>query len=98
MIEANPAPIYAVAWSPDGRLLAGAGSDTTIRLWDRDSGGLRNIFLGHADSVGALAFTPDGKTLLSGSSDQTIRVWEIVSGQPLRILQGYAVSHFAVAW
>jgi WD40 repeat protein len=79
--------IQAVAFSPDGSLLA-ASSDGAIRLWDmkrkRPVGGK---MCGHTDSVGDLRFSPDGKWLASASWDGTARIWEVPSGRHVMVLE-----------
>jgi WD40 repeat protein len=67
----------AVAFSPDGRLLAGKGPGPSLRLWEVRTGTPLGQFKGHAGTVDVLAFAPDGKTLASGSSDTTILVWDV---------------------
>jgi WD40 repeat protein/beta-lactamase regulating signal transducer with metallopeptidase domain len=59
--------VFAVAYSPDGKLLATAHDDKTIRLWDTATGRLRATLQGHAERVWAVSFSPDGKTLASAS-------------------------------
>jgi hypothetical protein len=65
----------AVAFSPDGRLLAVAGSEGIVRRFEWP--GLRELppLAGHSGSVLALGFTPDGKRLMSFGSDQKLFIW-----------------------
>src|SRR5262249_32960831 len=64
--------ICAIAFSPDGRLIATAAQEETIVLWDAATGKEVGRLSGHRGWVEALAFSPDGKTLVSGSPDTTI--------------------------
>jgi WD40 repeat protein/predicted Ser/Thr protein kinase len=82
--------VMALAYSPDGRLLAsGYGqSDSTIRLWDAVTGAPAGSLEGHRGWVSRLVFAPDGQTLYSGSSDQTIRVWDVAQKKELDRLRG----------
>ena len=74
-------PIYSVAFSPDGRTLAGCGPDGTILLWDISTGTLRHTLYGYwRGSVDSIAFSPDGQTLASGSSGATVRLWDVATG------------------
>ncbi|OGL18517.1 MAG: hypothetical protein A3K12_12585 [Candidatus Rokubacteria bacterium RIFCSPLOWO2_12_FULL_71_19] len=78
--------VFTLAFSPSGRMLASAGGDQTIRLWEPDTGRDLRILRGHTGPVRALAFSPDGQLLASGSGDTTIRLWEVASGKEVRVL------------
>jgi small GTP-binding protein len=64
-----------VAWSPNKRLLASASWDTTIRLWDANSGKALQVLEGHSGRVYWVEFSAEGSWLASKSSDNTIRLW-----------------------
>ena len=72
----HTADVVCAAFSPDGRRLATASFDRTIKLWDTATG--QDVFTlrGHTAGVVALAFSPDGNRLVSGGIDHTARVWD----------------------
>ena len=78
---------FALAWAPDGRTLASAGADGSIRIWDAASGkevrqckGLLGV------NVQALTYLPDGKTIVSKASESWIRFWDATTGREVRTL------------
>jgi WD40 repeat protein len=71
--------IRALAFAPDGSILASAGgnaSDFVIRLWDMTNGQFIGILDGHTGIVWGVAFSPDGRLLASASSDRTAKIWD----------------------
>jgi WD40 repeat protein len=71
----HPLRVYGLAFSIDGRRLASACKDNTVRLWDAEAGRELLTLRGHTDWVNAVTFGPRGKLLVSASKDETVRVW-----------------------
>jgi DNA-binding beta-propeller fold protein YncE len=87
--------LYAADWSPDGNVIATAGYDRTIQLWDVATGKNLQTLKGHNGAVFAVDFSPDGSTLISGAADDTAKVWDVATGQRLDTLaqpQGAVLS------
>jgi len=75
--------VEAVAFSPDGKVLALASREGTVQLWDVADGKLLDMLKGHSSGVESVAFSPDGRTLASGSGDQTVRLWNVETRREL---------------
>ena len=89
-IKAHTKEINAVAFSPNGKIIASASKDQSIKLWDSKTGKLIKTFAGHEHFVNSLCFDPTGKILLSGSEDNTIVAWSISRGRILQKFTGHS--------
>jgi WD40 repeat protein len=95
-------PIYSVAFSPDGKLLAAGGNlgkeINEIVLWDVAKNERRTTLTGHRDSVYALMFSHDGKLLASGGAYGELKLWDLKTWQEIRSLKGHKDSITSVAF
>jgi WD40 repeat protein len=68
--------VRSLVVSPDGKVLASASDDQTIKLWDVATGRTFRTLKAHTGAVRGLAFSPDGLRLASASWDRTVKLWE----------------------
>jgi WD40 repeat protein len=83
----HPEPIGDLAISPDGKFLASASWDQTLKLWEIATGNLVSTVVGHSQGLLAVVFTGDGHSadrysLATGSFDQTIKLWSMELKEP----------------
>ncbi len=75
--------VHQVALSPDGKTLASASIDRTVRLWDLKTGKLLRTLEGHTTRVMGVVFSPDGKRLASSDHDGAVKWWDVAGGSLL---------------
>jgi WD40 repeat protein len=88
--------VWAVTFSPDGRLLASGSTDGRVILWDVATGGIVREFL--PGSISTLAFSPDGETFAAGGENGLVHSWAVKTGQRKEPLRSHVGAVHAVAF
>jgi WD40 repeat protein/tRNA A-37 threonylcarbamoyl transferase component Bud32 len=95
VIKDHTNTVRAVAFAPGGKLLATAGDDKSIRIWDVASG-KRKERIQHEAEVYCLAFSPDGNTLASAGADKAVTFWDVAGGELQRTIADGSAGK--IAW
>lgn len=90
--------IYDLDFSRDGKLLASASHDGTVRIWNVDTGETVQTLKGHEGPVHGVAFSPDGKQVASASLDKTARVWSVEAGTATAVMREHRGQIMTVGW
>lgn len=89
--------IRSMTFSLDGRWLATASNDRSVRIWDMNKRHFKHELRGHRDAVRTVAFWPDGQTLLSAGDDGRVIAWQVVTGRELLELARFPGAVWKVA-
>lgn len=82
--------ISDVAWSSDGRMLATASDDKTLRLWDAATGRSLRTLREHTHAVFCCCFNKSGNLLVSGSYDEAVVIWDVQHGCPIKRIPAHS--------
>ena len=104
--DAHADKVTTVAWSPDGRLIASGGLDSTVHLWRITNGQHQLTYRGHSRvfppaAVYAVRWSPNGMRLASSGTSATVQVWDPGNGQKVAAYEGHSLalpSIFHIEW
>jgi centriolar protein POC1 len=94
--------VRTAAWSPDGAAIVSGAEDSTVRVWDANTGVCTGVLYDFASPVTCVAWSPDGHTIAAGGAEGVIKLWD--ARAPSRsLLQHYAAHDGAggvasIAW
>src|SRR5258706_3123509 len=96
----HPGVVRSLSYSPNGAHVVTGSYDTTIRIWDAESGAVVGEPLtGHTGRVDSVAYSPDGRHIISGSRDRTIRIWDAMTGAAVgNPLEGHTDQVWSVGY
>ncbi|KAJ7114805.1 hypothetical protein C8R44DRAFT_709944 [Mycena epipterygia] len=98
VLEGHTGSVQSVAFSHNGKYIVSGSSDTTVRVWNAETGEVVGVFEGHTHGVTTVAFSPHDKQIVSGSDDRTVCIWDAESGDVLQVLKGHKHRVTSVAF
>ncbi len=99
--DGHPQPAYAVAFSPNGQLLATGDETARIWIWNVSTGLKLKEFdrsKGHIRGIQNLSFSADGKLIASTGKDDVIKVWEVTTGKMIKTILGNGMNFYSAAY
>lgn len=91
VLSADSDPVLSAAFSPDGRSIVTASAAGVARIWEADTGEIRDIKIENPGgySINDASFSPDGRIILTASDDGMARLWDATNGNPIAELKGH---------
>ena len=98
IVGRHASAVNKTCFSPDGKCLASAGSDGTVKVWDVGANKQLLSFDKHRGAVLCVCFSPNGEWIASGGADHKVLVWDAVSARVILTLQGHNAAISSVAF
>ncbi|KAL8562078.1 hypothetical protein ACOMHN_031849 [Nucella lapillus] len=97
-LDGHAGTVVDVKFSPNGRLIASASFDHSVRLWHGNTGVFIATLRGHVQRVFQLCWSADSRLLCSGSEDSTLKLWDVHKRKLAFDLPGHADAVYTVDW
>ncbi|KAF9347017.1 hypothetical protein BGX34_003465, partial [Mortierella sp. NVP85] len=82
--------VVPIVYSPSGDKVASGGKDSTVRIWDVETGACLQAMVGHSKEMDSLVYSPQGDVVVSASDDRTVRLWDVATGQCRAVIQDFS--------
>jgi len=97
IFRGHDSEVHTVDFSPNGRLVASACCDTTVRIWNMRDGSAR-VFSDNAAEFFSVKFSPNGKYIAAGNYDGILRIWDVRTGRLVKRWIGHEGCIYTVAF
>jgi WD40 repeat protein/energy-coupling factor transporter ATP-binding protein EcfA2 len=97
-LQKHGSPVHSVRFSPDGNIIASAGQDYAINIWDKKGNNIKTFYK-HKGRVNSIEFSPDQKILASASWDKTIKLWNVLDNyKNITTLKGHKGQVYSLSF